>query len=106
MSKLGAMLKIGIHLSYFTICVNMEKTSSNARWTVYDHMLSSNVKVSEFVVKKELLQSCKAAHSKYTAHLKETKKEKVKEKEGNMEINHIFLLKLFWYMIQNSRQKL
>ena len=58
-------------------------------------MISSNVKVSEYVVKKELVQSCKAAHSKFTAHLKETKKEKAKEKEGNMEINHIFLLKLF-----------
>ena len=56
-------------------------------------MISSNVKVSEYVVKKELVQSCKAAHSQFTAHLKETKK--AKEKEGNMEINHIFLLKLF-----------
>ena len=46
-------------------------------------MLSSNVNVSEFVVKKELVQSCKAAHSKYTAHLQETRKEKPKEKEGN-----------------------
>ena len=59
------------------------KTSLNPRWTVYDHMIFWNINVSEFAVKKELVQSCKAAHSKYTAHLNETKKEKVKEKEGN-----------------------
>ena len=56
--------------------MNMEKTSLNARWTVYDHTISSNVKVSKFAVKKELVQSCKAAHSNYIAHLKETKKGK------------------------------
>ena len=61
----------------------MEKTCLNAHRTVYDHMISSNVNVSEFVVKKKLIQSCKAAHSKYTAHLQETRKEKAKEKEGN-----------------------
>ena len=46
-------------------------------------MTSSNVNVSEFVVKKELVQCCKAAHSKSTAHLQETRKEKAKEKKGN-----------------------
>ena len=36
------------------------------------------------MVKKELVQSCAAAHSKYTAHLQETrKKKKAKEKEEN-----------------------
>ena len=80
MSKLGAMSKIGIHLSYFTICVNMEKTSLNAHWTVYNHMISSNVKVSEYVVKKELVQSCKAAHSK--CKLKGDQKRKSKREGG------------------------
>ena len=35
------------------------------------------------MVKNELVQSCKAAHSKYTAELQETRKEKAKEKKGN-----------------------
>ena len=78
-----ARIEQGFSVSEDAFCVNMEKTSLNARRTVYDHMISSYVNVPEFVVKNEFVQSCKAAHSKYTAELQETRKEKAKEKEGN-----------------------
>ena len=78
-----ARIKQGFSISKDALYVNMEKTYLNARRTVYDHMICSNVNVSEFVVKKGLTHSCKAAHSKYTAHLQETRKERTKEKEGN-----------------------
>ena len=61
----------------------MEKTSLNDCRTIYDLMICSNVDVPEFVVKKELMQNCEAAHYKYTAHLQESRKGKAEEKEEN-----------------------
>ena len=40
-----AQIKQGLSISKDALCVNMEKTSLNARKTVYDHMISSNVNV-------------------------------------------------------------
>ena len=74
-----ARIKQGFSISKDALYVNVEKAYLNACRTVYE----SDVNVSEFVVKKGPTRSCKAAHSKYTAHLQETRKEKTKEKEGN-----------------------
>ena len=53
----------------------MERSSLKARRMVYDHMISSKVPVANFVIKKELVQSCKAFHLKYTAHMEERRKQ-------------------------------
>ena len=68
-----SQIERGFNVNKDVLCVNMEKRSLKARRMVYDHMIASKVSVVDFVIKKELLQSCKASHSKYVACLKEKK---------------------------------
>lgn len=62
---------------------NLEKLSLVNQRIVYDHMTSSELKLSEFVISKELLKNCKLAHSRYTTAL-ETNKVSLVATEKNL----------------------
>ena len=49
-------LEQGSTVNKDALCVNMEKTSLNVCRTVYDYPVSSNVSLSDFLVKKELIK--------------------------------------------------
>ena len=57
----------------------MGQQSLKARRIVYDHLISTDVAVAEFPIKRELIQSCKAAHSRYCANLEQQKDVATKE---------------------------
>ena len=75
LSHCQSQVERGFNVNKDVLCVNMERSSLKARRMVYDHMTSSKVPVANFVIKKELVQSCKASHLKYTANMEERRKE-------------------------------
>ena len=46
-------------------------------------MAASKVSVASFVIKKELVQSCKASHSRYIVHMEEIKKKEAAQAGTN-----------------------
>ena len=56
------------------LVVNLQKCSLKSQRLVYDHNKSTDMKVKDFVIAKELIKSCKAAYSRYIARLTEKKK--------------------------------
>ena len=47
--------------------VNLQKCSLKSQRRVYDHKKSTDTKVQDFVITKELIRSCKVAYSRYIA---------------------------------------
>ena len=61
---------------------NLEKESLISQRMVYDHMTATGLKVNEFTISKDLLKSCKLAHSRYTAALQANKNALVSEEKN------------------------
>ena len=78
-----SQIERGFNVNKDSLCVNIERKSLKARRMVYDHMAASKVSVASFVIKKELVQSCKASHSRYIVHMEEIKKKEAAQAGTN-----------------------
>ena len=70
----------GFNINKQLLVENILKTSTRGQRLVYDYFQSLNVKLHEYVIPKELLLSCKQAHSRY-----EEARRKTNESETNNE---------------------
>ena len=76
-----SQIERGFNVNKDVLCVNMERKSLNARGMVYDHVTSTKMSVESFEVKKDLIQSCIGAHSKYLMNLEENKNKEEKSRK-------------------------
>ena len=80
--------------------LKISRRSLKGQRIIYDHIQSENIKFQDFKLTNELVNSCKAAHERYTIPLEENKlsviknEKKVKRKLIDDEINHLKKRKL------------
>ena len=69
----------GFSINKQLLVENLQEKSLVSQRIVYDHINSNNVAIHQYQLPNDLVKSCKLAHSRYIADLKESKLNKAKE---------------------------